>query len=170
MNTNDNLKLKGCLVTGYHMPFEFNLPFHAYLWKKKNDTDKTHTHVMAFYFQNTIFNLPIPMNKNDLFFYNKKEPIKFFTCPPMFIEFTKVNNTKFEYFEDDFCGEEKIKGMVDTIIMKPNADDLANSVWLDPVTNEIIPGKFNPAEIMKIVVLRNNESFNSEQLSLLSKK
>jgi hypothetical protein len=161
MGRNKN-KLTGCLMSGYSLPFGYSFTPHAYLFKKKDNSIKAHTHVLALYFQNLIFSLPIPLNTNDLFFYNQKESINLALYPPLFPQANQ--DLLIKSFVDDFSSDEKVRGQEDEIVINLDPEDLAQTHVFDSNTGERYKTAFNPSEIKNIIIRTRNEPINPEEL------
>jgi len=158
-------KFSGCLISGYSLPLSCNFPLHVFIFKKKNIQDKIHTHVIALYFQNWILSIPVPLNKNDLFFYNQSIELPLY--PPMFPSLANVQNLVLTRFEENFSYDKKVKDVEDVITILPKPEDLSKAAFFDVGTNEITIGTFNPGEIIKIVIQRNDGVVNLPELTKL---
>lgn len=153
----------GCYIWWYAMPFNFNLPPHALVYKKRNKELRFHTHVIALYFQNYIFCIPVLLNKNDLFFY-EDNPIQFKQCPPLFTQVTNTNGLKLTEMSYDFSSAEKEGGLVEEIVVQMNPDHLNESAVYDAATDQIKKMPFNPGNIMKIVIRRDQGSIDPKKM------
>jgi hypothetical protein len=161
----DNIMFTGCLINGYVFPFNYK-PFvpYAYLFKKRDINAKTHTHLMALYFQNLIFAFPVPLNKNDLFFYNNKEEQLNFNLYPPFLPYENTGDLALRGFQEIFSSEEKVRDSEDEIIIEIDTEQLAQSRVFNSKNDQLYDSKFNPSEIVQIVIRRNNGPVNPREL------
>jgi hypothetical protein len=146
----NEMKFAGCLLGGYQLPLHINLPPHVFLFKKKSKDIRMHTHTMALYFQNFIFSLPISLNKKDYFFYGTSTEI--ISYPPLFTQFTNVNELKIVPFFEDFSASEKVKGQEDELIIELTQEDMARAAGFNMHTKEFSETGFNPSEIVQIII------------------
>ncbi len=160
----DNIMFTGCLMNGYIFPFNYKslLPY-AYLFKKRDTNAMTHTHLIALYFQNLIFAFPVPLNKNDLFFYNKGEQLNFTLYPPFF-PYENTGDLTLRGFQEIFSSEEKVRDYEDEIIIEIDPEQLAQSGVFDSKNDHLFDSKFNPSEVVQIVIRHNNNPVNPREL------
>ncbi len=152
-----NDSLSGCRVTGYYLPLGVKLIPHVYLFKKRDIKAKTHTHVIAFYFLNYIFSIPVLLNKNDYWFYN--EDIAAINYPPLFVEGYPIDKITLTPFYFNFDSEEKDKLEDQEIFLEINKDDWENRSGFDTIKGQIINGdNFDPNSIVKIILMDKDEA------------
>ncbi len=169
MNDN-NINLNGCVVNGYILPLSLTYTPHAYLFRKKSLYDKVHTHVLALYFQNMIFALPVPLNRNDAFFYSSTVPITFPLYPPLFTQGINHKEMRIDRFDQDFSSEKPIKDLEDEIILKLNPDDLNEAVAHNTDQNVRIKTPFNPSEIIRLVMRNTDDPVDPMELIKILKQ
>lgn len=157
-----NIMFTGCLMNGYVLPFNYQ-PFlpHAYLFKKRVANAKIHTHLMALYFQNLIFAFPVPLNKNDSFFYKNAE-LSFNLYPP-FLPYENTDGIIVKGFQEIFSSEEKVRDSEDEIIIEIDPEQLTMSTVFDK-NEQLYKSTFNPSEIVQIVIRRNSRPVNPREL------
>jgi hypothetical protein len=149
----------GCYLWWYAMPFNFNLPPHALVFKKRNKEQRFHTHVVALYFQNYIFCIPVLFNKDDIFFY-QDNPLHFKQCPPLFTQLTNTTGLGLTEMSYDFSSAEKEDKLVEEIVVQMNPEQLNESAVYDATTDQIKKMEFNPGNIMQIVIRRDRGSID----------
>lgn len=153
----------GCVLFWYALPIHFNLPFHAFVFKKREPAERLHTHIIALYFQNYIFSIPVLFHKDDSFFY-KDDKIQYQQYPPLFTQFTDLTDLKATSFSFDFSSPQKEYSLVEEIIARMSPDDLANSAAYDAATGEIKTTPFNPGNIMQIIIRRDGQPVDPGKL------
>lgn len=163
LNKNDII-LNGCFVMGYSLPFYFGMLPHIILYKKRNPNTKTHTHVIALYFQNLIYILPVPLNQKDFFFYG--EEISMRICPPLFLINSNLENTTIKPFTLDLSSREKLKGEEDTLIIEMNKEDFSKRQAFNLKTRKTdLNAVFDSKSITKIII---SDILNSIDLNIAS--
>ncbi len=157
MERGTHVMTSGCLLSGYALPLTFNLPAHAFIFKKKSHDLELHTHVMAFYFSNMVIAMPMPLHQNDFAWYDKEEELPLY--PPLFTQFTQIDSFKLEAFSEDFTSNVAVKGSEQQISFSIDSRELKDSVAFDSVSGKLEKKEFNPSEIMKIIITRGGASF-----------
>lgn len=153
----------GCWLWWYTMPFNFNLPPHALVFKKRKKDLRFHTHVVALYFQNYIFYIPVLFNKKDIFFY-EDNPLQFKQCPPLFTQFANTSGLRLTEMSYDFSSTEKEENLVEEIVVQMSAEHLSQSAVYDYAKDQIKNMPFNPGNIMEIVIRRDLGSIDPRQM------
>lgn len=150
-STNTNV-LNGCFLTGIHLPFNVTVPPYLLLYKKKDPNARIPTHIMALHFYNTVLCIPVPLNKNDLFFYG--QDINMFNCPLISLYPIDFENNKPSHFSSDMSSQESITGERDIISAQFDPSDVKalkafnlNTLTID---NE---AQFDPSSIMSIMIM-----------------
>lgn len=154
--------LKGCKITGYKLPFQYNFLPRVYLFKKRNANDKIHTHVMAVYFQNEMISFPIPLNKNDFSFYNELIIPPVF--PPLFNQYEPGEGITLFPISYDLSDEEKIRDAQEDIVIGLNAESLKNTVAYDSVNDKFYDKEFNPGPTKYIIIFRKGVTVDPKEL------
>ncbi|WP_018612531.1 HNH endonuclease [Segetibacter koreensis] len=151
----NSIKMTGCFVSGYTLPFSYNLPPQAYLFKKKDAMSPMHTHVLALYFQNFIFSIPVPLNKKDFFFYNKENVLKLPEYPPLLLEPTNMIDLTLTPFMNDFSSPDKVKGEEGELFFEFDKEHFEHTPTFDqnPV-NGVMP-EFRPDDVVKISISKH---------------
>lgn len=152
-------------VTGIAEPYIF-------LFKKRRATAALHTHVMCVYYENFIFSLPIPLNLRDKFCFDNST-VEIPLYPPFFIQ-KDLNNVIIESHFEDFYSPEKTEGGLDEITIIIDPEFLGESAAYDSERDLIERKKFNPSEIMSIILgtpdsIDNPKSYYEEFLNKRSK-
>ncbi|MEO6686052.1 MAG: HNH endonuclease [Dyadobacter sp.] len=151
-----NGSLSGCRLIGYYLPLSVKFIPHIYLFRKRDPKTKTHTHVIAFYFLNYIFALPVPLNETDFWFYN--EEVTAINYPPLFINGYPINNINITPFYEDFTSEEKQKLEDQEVFFEINKEDWENRSGFDTINEQIIDGSnFDPNSIVKIIIMDRDD-------------
>lgn len=156
--------MNGCVINGYKLPFQWNFVPRVYLFKKRDQQRKIHTHVMVFYFQNQIISFPVPLHKEDFSFYNGKRPIAFPFYPPLFTQFEIKETTLINPYTDNLSSKEKIKNAEEEIILELNQEELKKAAIYDSVTDTYHEKEFDPAPIKYMILVRNDVSVNPKEL------
>ena len=131
--------------TGHKTPF-------AYLYKKRDKVRNTCSHVFVLHFMNQIFQIVIPLNKNDLKFFNN-EPIPVFYCPPMFHDLETADSILIRDQLLDLSSEEMVKNEEEVIGFRYDTNEYNKGVSYDLETNEIKKGTFDPNSVKQIVIM-----------------
>lgn len=131
--------------TGHRSPF-------AVLFKKKDIKARLITHVFALHFMNVTIQIVIPLNENDLTFYDGNA-IDHVFCPPMFADSNTANTINIREQYIDMGSRELIKAEEEVIHIKFDLKDYKKGVQFDPATNEVKKGTFDQNNIMKLVFL-----------------
>ena len=156
--------LSGYAIQGYTLPYGFNLPPHAFLFEKRDESSKRPTHVMALYFQNSIFALSIPLNRNDIWIYKDAKKLSLELYPPVFTQFTAVDHLQLSPFNEDFSSEDKVKDSIQEIQFKMDPKSLKNAAVYDSATGITSVTPFNAKEIVEIVMQENTGPVDPAQL------
>jgi len=84
----DDKKIDFAKIVIYQVPIElsYSKPV-CFLFKKVSSDNPLPTHIFKFYFQNTVFEFPVPFNEND----KMLGPVDLTMCPPLFFSEPKVS-------------------------------------------------------------------------------
>lgn len=147
----------------YHVPLGmgWEVPFAA-IYKKKDLISPIPTHIFMIYFQNTIFQLFIPLHLSDIKLLNNKT-IPLYWCPPLFGDLRDAFETPVQIRDYDLTSTELVKGEEETIVYKLSPDDLSKIISRDPETGEISDKMELPRQIAKMVLVKPGTVINFEK-------
>ncbi|MFN8250772.1 MAG: hypothetical protein U0V75_02730 [Ferruginibacter sp.] len=131
--------------TGYSIPF-------ASLYEKRDKNARLCTHVFSLTFLNQIYQIVLPLNKNDLPFYDNSL-IDIMYCSPLFADEESANSVQITQKHLDMSSSDLVKGEVDTIYLQYDPKENANAKVFDPRTNEIKDDGFNFNAIKQLVFM-----------------
>ena len=154
-------KIKGAAkILNYLLPpsFCYSSPF-ACIYKKKIDKDKLCTHVFVLYFQNQIYQIILPLNRNDLVFYNG-DLVDVIYCPPLFGDLHTANSVQINERLIDMSSVDLLKGEKETIGFKYDVIQYKDAVIFDTITNEFKEDGFNFNAITKIIIMPENSKMS----------
>jgi len=137
-------------VLHYELPYNCKVenPI-CFLFRKLDSTNRTITHVFALYFQNNIFEFPIPLYKVDLdnnLYYGKSYSMPL--CPPIFTE--PVAEATYFRTIIDLSSNEPVRGEIETITFSMDPDQMNKLKAYNPTTGEITDTTLNPDDIIGI--------------------
>ena len=101
---------------------------------------------------NQILQIVIPLNKNDLRFFNK-EPIPTLYSPPFFHDLVTASTIEIRQQLLDMSSIELVKSEEEIIGFRYDKNEYAKGVSYNPLTNEIKEGTFDPNSVMQIVIM-----------------
>jgi len=157
----------GAFMAGYKFRVQF--PFHAYLFEKKNKTDKIPTHIIAFYFMENNFTIPIPFHKEDMTFITNGD--NFALPPPFFINQDDCKASMPEPFAVDFSSAVPVKNEQETFTLVLNADELKNNTWYyNPAKDEKVKADFNPGPTKFLILTRDGFVVDPKEFSMFMRK
>lgn len=140
--------------TGYEKPF-------ACLFKKKLVNSEICTHVFALSFMNQVYQIVLPLHKNDFGFYNKE--VNLLYSPPCFACKEIANSIHIDERFVDLSSPALVKADFERLKIQYDKDDYTNLGVLDLEKKEIGKGtEFNPNAIAKIIFLRKDAKFTFE--------
>jgi hypothetical protein len=156
------IDMTGCILRGFKFPHTVRFKPYVLLFEKKDPKANLHTHVMLLYAQNFIFQLPIPLHSNDVCMFDGQSQISVMYCPPLVGEGIKeiVGQPIFE----DMSSNEKVYRRPGGIRFQMNKEDLANAAVYDQATGATESAKFNPLELVKVIIGDNIGPVNPAQL------
>lgn len=156
--------MKGCIISGYKLPFQVNFEPRIFLFKKKKAKDKIHTHLAVFYFQNDIISLPIPLHKSDMLFYDGKELIEPPLYPPLFTQFEDSTNLPLFEIMYDLSAEDKVKNAEERITVQMNQEQLKKSTAYNSETDTYHEKEFHPAPIKYMILTKDGVTVDPKEL------
>lgn len=153
----------GAFITGYKLSFGLNVPLHICIFQKKQQNEKTHTHIVSFNFQNTMISLPVPLHKND--FPTRSQEINCLIPPPYFTNDRVISIATPVSFIRDLSSTIKVEDEEEhiTIVVDPNDLNLRHSY--NPVTGEMKLQERGPDNVRYLIVTRDGASFDPKELS-----
>jgi len=154
---------KGAVIMGFKLAFEVNFPLHMYIYQKKNNSAKIPTDVIAFYFQNNINVVPIPLHKNDQSFFG--EQVKMPVPAPYFPNKKIMADAAPVYFAKDLSSNLKIIDEEESISIITDPEDLNNTWVYDPASDKSFQKEYSPEPIKYLIVARDGATFDPKQLS-----
>lgn len=158
--------ISGAHIDGYKLPFQYNMPLHIMVFKKRCDEDLVPTHIIGFYFQNQIIYLPLPFHKHDIAGY--KQEIKIPYPPPIFcIENPSINVTPFP-FDADLSGLNKVSDDKETMTMIIDPEYLNSAYKYDPSNDSFSTGEYDSINAKYIIITKNGFVLNTDQVRELS--
>jgi hypothetical protein len=126
--------LDSCIIRGYRFPHTLSFKPHIMVFKKKYKILRMFTHIVLFYCQNIIFEIPVPLNNLDLFFYN--QAIENIPSPPFSLQIPTHNSFSLQPFYLNMCSEETTSNDVENLKFEIAKKDLEDVVSVNPQTNE----------------------------------
>jgi hypothetical protein len=156
------IDLGGAKIYGYRLSFNCNLIPRAYIFKKRNVSDKIMTHVIAFGFQDFFIYVPIPFFIND-HRLNGKE-IEMPIAPPFFTQFEPYCNVSSSFFMDDVCSNEKKRNVEEILTIQLDPEDLKNTAVYDYKTDSIIEQGYKSEKLKCLLFTRDNLKIKPEEL------
>lgn len=152
----------GAFLAGYKFLVQF--PLHAYLFEKKNSSDKIPTHIMAFYFMDNSFTLPIPFHSSDMGFVSQGDT--FALPPPFFINESVLAAADPTAFARDLSSADLVKDEEESVTFVLDEGELANNTWYyDPAKDEKAKADFNPGPAKFLVLTRAGFSVDPKEFS-----
>jgi HNH endonuclease len=160
-STNLDKEVKGaCKVYAYNLPFGmgWEVPFAA-IYRKKNRQSEIPSHIFMLYFQNTIYQIFIPLHLEDIKVLNNKT-IPIYWCPPFFATPKDALETPIQIRDHDLSSSELVKGEEDTITFKLHPDTLQELVSANLETGKIVKASEWPTSISKIILVKPGTTIN----------
>lgn len=150
------------VVCSYNLPFGmgWDVPFAA-IYRKKDRQSPIPTHIFMLHFQNTIYQIFIPLNADDLKIINNKT-IPIYWCPPFFATPEDALQTPIQVKDHDLSSTELKKKEEDSITFKLHPDTLKELVSANLETGKIVKVSEWPATISKIILVKPGTTFNFE--------
>lgn len=161
--TSDQLDkdVKGaCKLYAYNFPFGmgWQVPFAA-IYKKKDPKGSIPSHIFMLYFQNTIYQIFIPLHLEDIKLLNNKT-IPIYWCPPFFADPKDALETPIQVRDYDLASTELVKGEEETIIYKLSPEALGKLASGNLETGEIVKTMEWPKHIAKIILVKPGTIIN----------
>lgn len=154
----------GYVMNGYYLPFSFNMPPHIFIFRKRDKDAHIPTHVVAIYFGNSVFAIPMPLHNEDIKKWRENPNLELNPFPPLFTEFTHLENVPILPFREDYSSKEIVYDSVQEIIFQLAPEDLERISAYDSVTGEINKSKFDPAAITQIIMRKTNAPIDPKAL------
>lgn len=140
----------GVAYTSLHMKT------HCLIFRKQSATEAFPTHVFQLYYENLVFQLFIPLNKEDCGHYGDRA-LNINYCPPIFFQ-PVAEDEKCSFEILDLSGTQKIKE-TGTLSMMFDPEATKNLSAMNPFTGEVESNvKFNPKNIAKIMLVPSGAS------------
>ena len=99
---------------------------------------------------NQVYQIVIPLNINDLFFYNS-ELVNVHYCPPLFHDQLTANTIQIKERNIDMSAKEIVKSEEEIITFCYDKTEYDNGKVYDPKINKISDGVFGEKKIQKLV-------------------
>lgn len=129
--------------TGYKSPI-------ATLYRKKENNKDISTHVFMLYFMNQVYQVIIPLNENDLKFYNNQASDILY-CPPLFYNSVTADTMPVNEQYLDMDSMDLIKGEKEVFTIQYDKNDYSQGKVYDPKTGEIKESGFDENAVVKII-------------------
>lgn len=157
------IKLTGCLLSWFGLPLSINFIPHAYIFKKRNQNEPIHTHVIAFYFQNHIINIPIPLHNEDMPIGKVELSVPF--TPPFFLSNEGLDSIDMLSYRNDMSSEIKQSDDVETLTLIKDRQSLEKLSAYDPATDTIKEMEGEPESIKYLIFTKPGFSVNPKEFS-----
>jgi hypothetical protein len=159
---------KGAFISGYNLSFQLNLPLHIYLFEKKIKNDPIPTHFVVFHFHNNIIAIPIPLHKEDSFFYNKSFDI--LVPPPYFINYKNMKIAFPSSYFRDLADHEKITNEEEIITFQLDPKSIENTAIYDTLKGEFIKEEREFGKVKYLIIMREGMTIDPEKFSTFIKQ
>jgi len=146
----DNDKLSDLAkVLHCELPYDYKVenPI-CFLFRKSDSTNRVLTHVFALYFQNYVFEFPIPLYKIDLDNNLYDGKFNFLLCPPLFSE--PVIESDFNEIIRDLSSNEKVVGEEEAIHFSFDPEVIKKLKAYNLSTGEVTDDALNKDDILGI--------------------
>ncbi len=156
----------GVFLGGYKFRVQF--PLHVYWFQKKNRADKIPTDILAFYFMENSFTLPLPFHQEDLAFMSKGDMVPL--PPPFFINQSDLAASEPTTFGRDFSSAEPVRDDEEILTFVLDSEDLKDTWYYDPANDVEVKADFNPGPTKFLVLTRSGFSVNPKEFSAFIRK
>jgi hypothetical protein len=135
----DQQLAKICNVRAYRSPLGhgYKEPF-VMLFYKKDAGKRIPSHLFALFFQNSVYEIFLPLNFNDQSLYNG-EPFNVYWCPPMFADPKDATNVPVKFWDYDLSSTEMKRDDKETIHFQTDEGELKNIVRMNVETGAMTP-------------------------------
>lgn len=162
-NKYDSIYKGFATVSAYSTPINHTLEKPVgLLFKKINSKEKRFTHIFSLYTLNVIYQIAIPFNSNDGWFFKNGENIETVWCPPLFGEEYPFPIETIITSSLDLNSTEKVKGKQGKFILPGRSEDFEMVKFVDKNTGSLYEEVFDGSKVVKIEVLKV-ESGNENQ-------
>lgn len=146
-----DIEISGGKIYGYRLPFQSGLHTKAFVFQKRNPEANTFTHLVVFCFQSHIICVPIPLC--DLDYKLNGVSVELPVCPPIFTQFEPFTDEVIHSFIEDLSGKEKMKGVVETITLQMDPEQVKKTVAYDYKTDEILQEGYTAEKLRSIILM-----------------
>jgi hypothetical protein len=123
------------------------------IYEKKNALEDLPTHIFVLYFANLIYQITLPLNKNDLRFYNGKT-IGLRLCPPIFADWGYAQTVIIQDNVFDFSSKEPVRKEKEIFAYQMDTEALKQAVIYDAQTGKINNDISGFKETAKLVLVK----------------
>jgi hypothetical protein len=152
----------GLTVGGYNLAFQIAMPLHVYLFRKKRSTDRIHTEVIVFHFQNKIISLPVPFHREDMPLASKD--FQFILPPPLFFNPQDMEVSEPQAWASEFAGEDAVVDEQELLIISRDPSIVRDLPFYDPETDSIKSGQPDLALLKHVIISRKDYAGNLKEL------
>lgn len=151
----------GVIVHELPLPLTSALP-RCHVDRRTDDSAKACTHVFSLYFQNVVFELPIPLHKQDVAegIY-RDSGFRCYICPPLF--FAKPDEALLDGYRQEVknMSSNEVKREQEFMTFNMAVGALKNTVLFDPATGETTDTNgVLPDDIVGLYIVRGDERPN----------
>lgn len=115
-------------IENYTFPNSYAIKYPiVVLCKKRSANEVAFTHVFQLYYQNYVFQFPIPLNIQDMRFINKSVPI--YSCPPLLTDadvVSKLNIDNIPNYIYDLSSAELLKDYINELVIPSSPEAALN--------------------------------------------
>lgn len=142
---------------------------YIYIFEKLNPGDCCVTHIISFYFQNRVINIPIPLNKNDLGVLKKEHDV--YIPPLIFPETFYKLQLSYQYFNADLSSSTLKEDDEETISIVMDKKAFEKGAIYDPVAKTMTSGPPPNSDSTKyLIVMREGVTIDPGEMSAFLKE